>query len=494
MKIGIADITASQYGMPALHMEALKKSAEEVGPIGIRPVSKFAKTLLEEEHPTKPFSVKSKTSHSGPAAGMVTVDPLYGRQFKPSLTNEEQKLSPAEKEVIIATQKEEAKEKYQQDIQKAYAQDQFKDTREELRAINLKISQRRLDELITLDQSMKVEKPEKPKSRRHAYRITWGEEQVLEAHAMIEANNKFSILDKDNNPIKVLGRTTPRRKEEAHDEIEEKGITADYDILVICPPYSTFDPGGIDRTPFPTQGLTKGAVENNIAKVKNSDADGPQESAIGGNWSQRTENAVHTINKHISELDPARGHPALSTTHHNAEFNNPFADDLKNNLPSLFVLPKPMDLSAILTNTQKNPTAHNIEQSKHATYVLIETPQEMNLLRNVLRDNGYYWPAHARYAEDIKPFRPEVMELINAAKAVTAERAESKAAANSTLLIMQQIKAKPSKLGLRKFKQEEDTSIDRVTLPQLNPAVFDTPDNAAKQEEKSSAQVTIKPM
>jgi hypothetical protein len=81
MKTGQSSIESSQYGMPALHMEALRKSAEEIGPIGIRPVSKFAHTYLEQGHPTKPFHVKTKSANTGLVAGLIATDPYTHVQF-----------------------------------------------------------------------------------------------------------------------------------------------------------------------------------------------------------------------------------------------------------------------------------------------------------------------------------------------------------------------------------------------------------------------------
>jgi hypothetical protein len=307
-----------------------------------------------------------------------------------------------------------------------------------LKAINLAITTARLKELLSLDQSIKVEKIN---DSTYAYRVTWGENnQQREAFAKADANNVLSIFDRNDQPIKVLGRVLGGI---------EKGITADYDLLVICPSYKTFEPGSKDKTPFPTQGLSNDAVKKNIDSVNKSEkpnypVDGPQESAEGGNWSQRIEDAVRTINKNIRELDPLRNHPALDTTHHNAEFNNPFADDLKNNMPCLFVLPREMDLSSILNATQINPNSADINSAKQASIVLIETPEEMNLLRNVLRDQGYYWPAHARYNETIKPFRPEVMDLMEKAKEVTAERKARSNISSSTRFIFQSIQVNPN--------------------------------------------------
>ena len=325
MKVGMPNIDSSQYGMPILHMEALQRSAEQIGPIGIRPVSKFALTFIQEGSPTKPFSVKNKSANSGPPAGLIAVDPQFARA--PELNVRERALSFEERRALIATKQEVFDLNYRKQIKDAYEKDMLRDSEAALKGIDLKIKYTRIEELIKLDKSMKVEELE---DSPYKYKITWGDiANPKTAFAKVDSDNSLSIFDSKNQPIQILGRSMIGGDR----AVVEKGITADYDLLVVCPSHKDFEPGGKDKTPFRTQGLTQEAADTNKATVllaakrqaKSGPADNePAESKSGGNWSERIKEAVDLINANISRFDPLRNGPEAATVHHNAEFNNPF--------------------------------------------------------------------------------------------------------------------------------------------------------------------------
>jgi hypothetical protein len=466
MKVGINHIETSQYGMPALHMEAFRKSAEQVGgAIGVRPVSKFAHTYIKQAHPTKPFNVKTKSANSGPIAGLIAFDATYGRL--PVLSEKEKEFPAAEQDKIFKNKLKIHKEKYKKEIMAAAKKDQFKNTPQELKPINLVITTQRLQELTKLDATMQVEEL---KDSKYKLKLIWGEKNNLkEAYCKEEANQSLSVFDKNDKPIKILGRTLP--------DLSEKGITADYDLLVYCHPYATVQTGGLDKSPFRTSGINTAVADKNASAVIKDEKAAvlenrpPLESATGGNWSKRVEELVKSINETIAELDSSRRGSVLDTVHHNSEFTNPFADDLRNNLPCLFALPKVMDLSEMLIATGQDPTHSELESARLASVVLIETPAELTALRNTLRDNGYFWPSHARYAEVLPPLRPETMEMINADKAkVAAERATDGTSSkrNSTALIFQSINANPAVLLNEAKQAQAPVKVNKITVETPN--------------------------
>jgi hypothetical protein len=467
MKIGIPNIDVNQYGMPALHMEALLQSAAKIGPIGIRPVSKFAHAFIMDGNPTKTFNIKNKSSNAGPSAGLIAVDPLFSRA--PELTQKEISLPADKRAKVLALKQKISNADYLKKLKESHEKDLLKETDSRLKEVDLKITHARMEELVKLDKTMHVEELENSK---YKYKISWGEDYNPKvAYAKIDGKNLLNIFDQNDQPLKVLGRTFQSER----GSIIEKGITADYDLLVVCPTFKDFEPGGKDKTPFKTQGLTEFRAEKNKAAVINSperpEMGGviPAESVKGGNWSERVEQAVATINADIAKLDPLRKTAADATIHHNSEFNNPFADTLTSSIPCLFALPRAMDLTSVLAANQPNPSPAELEQAQTATLVLIETLAEMNLLRNVIRNEGFYWPAHAGFVDTIQPFRPEVMTLMEADTLVAAEQA-TRPVANSTATIFLGLHA-PVAPTINIVKQHENIQVDGVALEEFSTTV-----------------------
>jgi hypothetical protein len=137
-----------------------------------------------------------------------------------------------------------------------------------------------------------------------------------------------------------------------------------------------------------------------------------------------------------------------------------------------------MDISSVLKTTDPNATAEDLNDAKTATVVLIESVQEMNLLRNVFRNEGYYWPANARYADTIQPFRPEVMELMQADSKFTAEQKverASRAATGSTSSILMGLNA-PIAPSMNKVTEKKEViePVAVVKVDLVKPAPFST--------------------
>ena len=123
----------------------------------------------------------------------------------------------------------------------------------------------------------------------------------------------------------------------------------------------------------------------------------PKEDPKMGNVSPRTMTLIDTINTKIN-----RG-IGLETVHHNAEFYNPFADDLENHIPALFVFPKAMDLSRVPGLSDGGAPG----SLSHVDVVLIESVKEMFAIRNYMKEEGYSWSSHAKYVGHLPAFSPE---------------------------------------------------------------------------------------
>lgn len=421
MKFGPDAIAADgRYGMPKNHMEAMQHAAKEIGPIGVRPVSKFARTFIEEGCPTKPFAVKNKSANTGIAAGLIPINPLYGRVLSHDYG------------------------KHSKQLDDAYHKDP------NLKPIPLILNESRLLELASLFEGTnnQISIIEKSNNSPRSFDISWVKEgKEIKVHAIQNKDGNFAIIDDNNSAIQVLGKAVHDRFGNTFD----RPITADYDLLVVCPSYSDFEPEGKDKAPFRTQGLLASSEKENITNVMEStkpDYVGPHESKIGGNWNQRVEDAVGTINNYIRANDENRKGTGLQTVHHNAEFHNPFADDLKNNVPCLMVLPCEMDLSSI----------QNSVDAKHATIILIENVEEMRKVRNVLRDQGYYWPAHAKYKDDMNPFRDEA---VSAATTAVDKMVERMKADQVKSVPEKAIEKKPGIVEALKQKYEDKPAIEK---------------------------------
>jgi hypothetical protein len=218
MKIGAANIDDSQYGMPILHMEALQRSAEAIGPLGVRPVSKFALTFIQEGNPTKPFNVKNKSANAGPPAGLIAVDPLFARG--PLLSASELKFTPEKQTSVLAAKQKTYALVYGKQINDAIEKDMFKTRDSKLKDIDLKIKPARLQELTRLDKTMKIEEIQ-DSAQSYQFKITWGESyNPRVAYAKADENFMLQMFDAKNNPIKILGRSLG----EGDVAIVEKGI------------------------------------------------------------------------------------------------------------------------------------------------------------------------------------------------------------------------------------------------------------------------------
>lgn len=362
MKIGIKNIHQDgHFGMPLSHLQAfLQTAATHNIVIGIRPINKFALSFIADGHPTKPYAVKNKSSNLGIAAGLIVMDPEYCQ-----VSDQEYK-------------------KYFDLLNEAFNKDA------DLIPIPCILSKNRLNELKKLaGDTFSIE----PGSQLDTLLISWQKNgKAMQVTAKkCENSSDYAIYSATNEPLQILGKKIV----DAEGKQSTKAVTADYDLLVICPTYQDHNPQGKDKTPFSTQAPLQN-IYSIIQESASPNYAGPKEDAKGGNWSERTKEVVGIINKNIATLDPKRKGINLETIHHNCEFHNPFADHFARNLPCLITLPKKMDLSSI-DNTAAD----------EATIVMIESQEELQKLCELINQNEYYWPQHASFA--IKQYKSNLI-------------------------------------------------------------------------------------
>ncbi len=364
----------ASYGIPQSHLEAIIDTAQKKDVvIGIRPVSTYAKSWISKGYPTKSFVIKNKTGREGPCQGLIAIDPQYGRYD------------------AIDQSKTKGEEKYKKQITYALEQDEY------LQPIPLVLT---LDELKTL-QNVALSETSEPQR----YLLEWQKGDVKMSAEAVYNGEEFEIRDLDDEPIMVLGKLIMTQEAKA----VLKPITADYDLLVVCPTFRDLELGRLspDHSPLRTQSFDKESLQKALEKDKTIE-NAAQEDPKGGNWTPRVQNVVYMINQNIQKLDPKRGKSTfgLETVHHNAEFYNPYADSLSTSLPATIIFPRPMDLTSLYFEEQQS-TLPNLQD---VDCVIIESVEDLNVIRNYLKQKGYYWPTNANLKGEIPAFEPAAVE------------------------------------------------------------------------------------
>jgi len=375
-------------GIAETHFKAIAEvSQKSKVVIGIRPVSTLAKYWIEKGYPSKSFDIKNKTGRTGPCQGLIAVDFTMGRTSaspSPSVTPN----SSQDEYDVPQSYEEMMKKSYDCALEKAVSS-----SNNTLQKIPLVLSKEDLNALkkVTIE----------PKEFTEFAKLTWDDDLGVKRYALalIDSTNKYSIVDENNEPIMVLGKQITN----ALKEVEVLPVTADYDLLVVCPSFKDFAPGSgqKDHTPLRTQTLNKTLRQYGS----------PIENDKGGNWSKRIEELVKQINCAIALPYPdsnminnrCSDSQGLEMLHHNAEFSNPFASDLLSSLPAIIFFPKKMNFS----------TLPGFENTPDDDCVLVETPEELNQLRDYLKHKEYYWPANMKFNEQIPVFPKETIDIIN---------------------------------------------------------------------------------
>jgi len=313
MKKGLNNILREkQFGMPALHMQAIERVAKQYNVvIGIRPVNKYALSLLQAGCPTKPFAVKNRSikKRASVLAGFIAISPEYSQidenQFQ-----------------IHSNQ-----------LKTAFANDK------DLRMIACEISASRITELkLFFGDTIHIQFS----PLKNEYTLSWKrqEKTITVTAKKNSGNDDYTVYDTENKPLQVLGKEIVN----ARGERMVKPVTADYDLLMICPAYNDLDLSGKDK------------------------------ALKSGNVNERTREVLNAINREIASMDVNRRGINLETVHHNTEFNNPFPVDRKDDLPCLIMFP-------------------------HETMIMIENSEELRDVFAIVHQENYYWSPHAKYPE-----------------------------------------------------------------------------------------------
>lgn len=408
-------------GVAPQHLEAIVMAARKKNVvIGLRSVSPYAKRWIERGFPSKSFVIKNKTGRVGPCQGLIAMQPDMGRTLE-SPSPLKQSSSKDDMSDTTSESSIDSKETtYLNQLQ--YALDHDPDLQE----IPLIMQ---FDDLMAL-RDMKVTSN---KNSPQNFKLTWDENgQIKVAEARFDGE-KYHICDTQGQPIMVLGKTIYTDQ-----GIEILPVTADYDLLVVCPTYRDLEPGKgqSDHTPLRTRTLSSMNLKSSSGNLSRSSTDSPslltesidsfdetesidsfddnnslteevknrdepKEDPMGGNWSDRIRSVVHTANAMVADLDPSRQIEGLEMFHHNAEFTNPFASELAGSLPSVIVFPHAMDLSGLAGSSHTEVDC-----------VMVETIQELNQLRDYLQDHGFFWPANYNLKEEVPVFRPSKISPI----------------------------------------------------------------------------------
>ncbi|MFA6301555.1 MAG: anthrax toxin-like adenylyl cyclase domain-containing protein [Legionella sp.] len=459
------------------HVRAFQQVAHSTDTVIIlRPVSPYAQTYLKEECATKPFCLKNKTvKDGGPFSGTVPENPLFG----------ESKFTQAEfaqhKKELEAAQAEDDHLKF---IPFSLSIERFK----EIQKINEVENEahpeapKKILSYKPLVIATDLGEIKKDNPHNFDYELTW----IKHGREMKVFGKKYGdgtsmhLYDSDNKPIQVISElkyvTEKVPGQPDKQSLRYRPVTADYDSFVFCPPMETLDPAGKDFSPLSTQsGLrpTKsgGTLNDSIEKMEQKFGLEPRkESEKGGNWTLRIQEMVELMNEAINpkneederiktglkqeiatlkqKITAATGtdkdememqlkskeqefnrleriHEASNITHHNALNNNPHADELIKNFPALVILPR----EAILSQTLEEKH-HVATPDDPPVFVVIESENDLKLVRNELIENGYSWPSHEKYKNVAPPFtklKTETME-----KYVQIQRAHNNGPSSST--------------------------------------------------------------
>jgi hypothetical protein len=211
-------------------------------------------------------------------------------------------------------------------------------------------------------------------AHKNEYRISWKkQDKIIAAIARKNAaTDDYTIHDAAGVPLEVVGKKIVNPQ----GETVIKPVTADYDLLVICPSYESLDLNGKDKTPFSTQASLR-RVQWIIKASALPFYFGPKQDPKYGNVSKRDKEVIEALNIQIKSMDKNRQGENLEMFHHGTEWHNPDACDLSHSLPCLFILPN--------------------------DFVLVENEDELQKFSEVLQQSNYYLPPHSKYQDLTAP-------------------------------------------------------------------------------------------
>ena len=449
MKIGLERVAGDKrYGMPMKHMEALILAAQGTNTaIGVRPVSPYAKYFIEQGYPTKSFVIKNKSANLGIAAGLIPISPKYGR-------DPPEKYADHDSKIVKAKHADVELQEVPLTLSKKRLSDVIEFFPDNLATTPLMRPDPGNPEAtpIVVGYEISWEK---------------GKEKIT-VRAMANDSEGYDIKDEDGMPLYVLGKggkpitadydllvTCPHYQELDPGKSDKTPFNTQgrgprdskLNIMKVMEAEAGGSSIGMKREVraesftlsktrldellrgFPDRMVRAEPIEGGydiswtegdetvhvlaLANEKETEyklADQerkplaesiittPKEDPKIGTVSPRTMTLIDTINTKIN-----RG-IGLETVHHNAEFYNPFADDLENHIPALFVFPKSMDLSRIPGLSDGSAPG----SLTHVDVVLIESVKEMFAIRKYMKEEGYSWSSHAKYVGYLPAFSTEV--------------------------------------------------------------------------------------
>ncbi len=282
----------NRTGIPAEHLRKLQHIAHENDcVIAFRPFDPLNKSLIEQGHPTKSQQIKGKSSDLGPLYGFIPVQQALS------------KLRGRGPEAIA---------KADQDI-KAVLEKQ------NARAIALRLPQERLG-LLQDKGLIRLHPPLNDGTRK----ITLPGDATEFTARPVDSSKSFEILHQ-GEAVQVLA---PMKQQD--DPLQDKALTADYDLFVIMPNWGQL---GAETNRRPSQPGLSGPLAGVM----------PDKSREGGadHITALERRIANQINERLRpDIDFGQpGNAAWRLVHHGADQGNP-QSDLKDNFPATLILPR----------------------------------------------------------------------------------------------------------------------------------------------------------
>ncbi|WP_167362715.1 anthrax toxin-like adenylyl cyclase domain-containing protein [Pandoraea faecigallinarum] len=283
-----------------LFSESLQRVANQYKVvIGLRQPNTLGQSLLREGFPTKNFHVKAKTSATGPTAGFVPHEPKYAKVG----------LAQWEKQANAVA-----------DALRAGA-----------KAVNLRLSQERVTELVTLGAMTPAG------GSRYGADFPCG---TLTFSLRSNGTDTFDVLDAAGHPVKVLTNPPELSGGFARDKALRASplpITADYDLFCLFSSWQR----DVDQTPMPVQPHVvagpKMPSHNRASQYLKAVAAGNTraEDPNMGNISLFHRTIVDALNAAVID-DGYRGGKLFW---HNTENGNPFSPGFSSSDAPIFFVP-----------------------------------------------------------------------------------------------------------------------------------------------------------
>ena len=294
-------VSHPQQGMPEEHVKSFFNVAslrDEI--IMVRPVDPICKTLIKEQHASKGFDVKGKSSDWGPHAGFIPANQAYCKH---------------------AGNDEFNAQKYQKQVDKTIGKGIVV-------AKDLVLSEARLNELV---ESKKVvpQTDVLTGTVKCCSVSNYGHEENFLLRKEVDG---WHVSYENGEALKVLA------------DPEHGKLTADYDLLIVAPRMEKLNLSGDDRLPIPT--VSHEEVNRRAMHYKQSSREkigldtaesiedfyAPELEHLG-NITPRIKSAMDALNKDM-KLPPGK-----NMVHHNADSGS-MATDMSANFPCSVFFPQ----------------------------------------------------------------------------------------------------------------------------------------------------------